>query len=80
MTTFPTAIRFARLGLAASLLCAGLLVASAQSALAGEVSPVPVSAPQTLDAGRSSSGSASLTATPVPDTTHIIAPVGFGWG
>jgi len=74
MTTIPTALRFARIGLVASLLGAGLLIAAAQPGTAGELAATPVS---TAPAQMQGAGAED------PATTPAAAPagtVGFGWG
>jgi hypothetical protein len=79
MTTIPTAIRFARLGLAASLLGAGLLIGSVQASAAGEIAPAPVSATpsQAQGAGPSTQGTPAKSSSPDLCPTGV---AGFGWG
>jgi hypothetical protein len=84
MTTISTAIRFARLGIAASLLGAGLLIGSVQPSSAGEMTPTPVSAqqqqPQMPSAGHSDHVIAAAPAEPAQATVPLLGAVGFGWG
>jgi hypothetical protein len=65
-----------RSGLAAALLGAALLIASAQPGSAGELTPTPISAQQSQDAGQSDAGE-----TPAPTTLPAyVGAAGFGWG
>ena len=79
MTSIPTAIRFFRIGLAASLLCTGLLTATARPGVAGEIAPMPVSTTSSP-----AQGSAPATHEPTPATSPRepcpLGTVGFGWG
>jgi len=80
MTTIPTTIRFARLGLIASLLCAGLLIASAQPGAAAEIAPTPVS---TAPSQTQSVAPSAQQIIPASSSTQDICPTGmagFGWG
>lgn len=76
MTTIPTALRLARLGLAISLLGAGLLIASAQPGAADEIAPIPVS---TTPAPAQSTAPASHDST-MPRDPCPLGMAGFGWG
>jgi len=82
MTTISTAIRFARLGLAASLLSAGLLNGSAQISLAGEITSTPIAAPlsQAYDSRESYPGTAPAQAAPAQYSVPPVGAIGFGWG
>jgi hypothetical protein len=82
MTAIPTAIRFARLGFAVSLLGAGLLIGAAQGSSAGEIATTPVAAPlsQPQDSGQSRPGTTPAPATPVQYSVPPLGAVGFGWG
>jgi hypothetical protein len=81
MTTIPTITRFARLGLAASTIGAGLLLACMQTASAGEIAATEVSAqaPQTQSSDQSRA-STSAPAQPSPYALPPLGTVGFGWG
>lgn len=65
MTTFPTIIRFARLSLAGSLVCAGVLLASPAASAAD------APAAQTDD---------SRPVVPAAAPASGIGTAGFGWG
>jgi hypothetical protein len=80
MTTIPTAIRFARFGLAASLLGAGLLIGSVQASSAAEIATTPITAPMSEDASQSYPGTTPAQATPVQYNMPAFGTVGFGWG
>ncbi len=77
MTTISTAFRLARLGLAASLLGAAVLIASVQPGAADEIVPIPVSTTQ-------AQSPAPATHEPTPATfLRDLCPLGmagFGWG
>jgi hypothetical protein len=79
MTTIPTALRLARLGLAISLLGAGLLIASAQPGAADEIAPIPVS---TTPSQTQSPAPATHepTAATFPRDLCPLGMAGFGWG
>lgn len=80
MTIIPTTIRFARISLIVALLGAGLLVASAQPGMAGEIAPTQVST--TPSQAQSVPPSARQTI-PASSSTQDMCPVGmagFGWG
>jgi hypothetical protein len=81
MTTTRTTFRFARFGLIGLLLCAGLLIKSAQPAAAAEIVATPVSAMPVQVQG---AGHSDLEPAPVaPHTTPDLCPTGmagFGWG
>jgi hypothetical protein len=81
MTTIPTITRFARLGLAASLIGAGLLLASMPAASAGEVAATEVSAPAPQAEGSDQSrATTSAPAQPSPYALPPLGTAGFGWG
>ena len=82
MTTIPTAIRFVRLGLAASLLGAGPLIGSVQANSAGEIATTPtaISLPQCQHASQSDPGTTPPQATPVQYGVPPLGTVCFGWG
>jgi hypothetical protein len=87
MTTISTAIRFARLGIAASLLGAGLLIGSVQPGSAAEIATTPIATPlpHTQDASQSAPGTTPAQATPAQATpvqysAPLLGAVGFGWG
>jgi hypothetical protein len=79
VTLSAARLAFVRLSLAASLLGAGLLIASVQPGAAGEIAPIPVSATlsPTPDACPPASGP---TAAPAQCAPSQLGSVGFGWG
>jgi hypothetical protein len=81
--TVPTALRFARLGLAASLLGAALLIGSVQASPAAEIATTPIASfvPQAQDASQSDPGTTTpAQATPVQYSLPPLGAAGFGWG
>lgn len=61
-------------------LSAGLLIGSMRSAVASELMPTQVSAPQSPDAGQSDPGAAPMQATPTRYSLPPLGAAGFGWG
>jgi hypothetical protein len=82
MTTISTAIRFARLGLAALLLGVGVPNASSQSTPTGEITSTPIVAPlsQAKDPGESQARTAPAQAAPAQYSVPTVGAIGFGWG
>jgi hypothetical protein len=82
MTTISTAIRFARFGIAASLLGAGLLIGSVQPGSAAEIAttPIAIPLPHTQDVSQSAPGTTPAQGTPVQYSAPLLGAVGFGWG
>jgi hypothetical protein len=90
MTNTLTVVRLIRLGFAASLLGAALLIGSARAASAAEITPTPISAPifapifapvsQAQDADQAQPATTPAGTRPAPLTLPQVGAVGFGWG